>query len=111
MQTYYKGIYFEMNKETLREEWNDSDYANWIRSLRMPSGYKQIENIADWWLSKFQDLLKEVEGMKKEYENEEFEDGGDDEYADRRIRIQRLTVGNYNTALDSVIQIINNKIK
>lgn len=53
------------------------------------------------------EIVAMAEGMKKENESEDFEDGGDDDYRDRRIQIQRRTVGSYNQALQDLITSIN----
>lgn len=56
-----------------------------------------------------EELIREVEGMKKEYPSNDFEDGGDDEYRSRREAIDSRTTHSFNNALSAVIGIIKKR--
>lgn len=54
------------------------------------------------------ELAEMVEKIKKPYLNEDFEDGGDEEYRERRERIEATERSSYNQALSDIIKIIIN---
>lgn len=92
--------------EDLREEWKNEVAKNYV----ILHGFVPAQNhIADWWLSKCipkSTLRKFIEESRREHESEDFNDGGDEEYRDRRIQIQTRTVNAYNQALSDLKKLL-----
>ena len=61
--------------------------------------------------SLLQTAIAAVEGMRLEYESEDFNDGGDDEYRDRRIQIQRRVVSANNQIVSKVVELLKGGIE
>ncbi len=68
-------------------------------------GYEMVPAI-DFFRAQLQALVEAVEGRRKEHLSEDFNDGGDLEFRDRRITIDRTSVTQFNKGLETATHII-----
>ena len=87
----------------------DNKYADGIYPTS--TFFERIDNQHDTsQTSLLQTSIAAVEGMRLEYESEDFNDGGDDEYRDRRIQIQRRVVSTNNQIVSKVVELLKGGI-